>query len=56
MGNLAITEFITLDGVIEDPGGQSGWDRGGCDACGFSAGATAGIRADSSTVFLPPIR
>jgi dihydrofolate reductase len=29
MGKLVITEFLTLDGVMEDPGGQSGWDRGG---------------------------
>jgi dihydrofolate reductase len=29
MGKLAITEFITLDGVIEDPGGGESFDRGG---------------------------
>ena len=29
MGKLVITEFLTLDGVMEDPGGQSDWDRGG---------------------------
>ena len=29
MGKLAVTEFITLDGVIEDPGGSEGHERGG---------------------------
>src|SRR5436853_2999330 len=29
MGELVVTEFITLDGVIEDPGGSEGHDRGG---------------------------
>ena len=29
MGRIVVTEFISLDGVIEDPGGSEGWDRGG---------------------------
>jgi dihydrofolate reductase len=29
MGDLIVTEFITLDGVIEDPGGAEGHERGG---------------------------
>jgi dihydrofolate reductase len=29
MGNVVVTEFITLDGVIEDPGGSEGFERGG---------------------------
>src|SRR4029079_2836518 len=29
MGKLVVTEFITLDGVIEDPGGGEKFDRGG---------------------------
>jgi dihydrofolate reductase len=29
MGKLVVTEFITLDGVIEDPGGAEAFDRGG---------------------------
>jgi dihydrofolate reductase len=29
MGKLVVTEFITLDGVIEDPGGAEGFERGG---------------------------
>jgi dihydrofolate reductase len=29
MGKLVVTEFITLDGVIEDPGGAEDFDRGG---------------------------
>ena len=29
MGKLVVTEFITLDGVIEDPGGAESFERGG---------------------------
>ena len=29
MGNIVVTEFITLDGVVEDPGGSEDLDRGG---------------------------
>jgi dihydrofolate reductase len=29
MGKLVVTEFITVDGVIEDPGGAEKFDRGG---------------------------
>src|SRR5438552_101796 len=29
MGKLVVTEFITLDGVIEDPGGGETFERGG---------------------------
>jgi dihydrofolate reductase len=29
MGKLVITEFITLDGVIEDPGGAEDFEHGG---------------------------
>jgi dihydrofolate reductase len=29
MGKLVVTEFITLDGVIEDPGGSEGTPNGG---------------------------
>jgi hypothetical protein len=29
MGKLVVTEFITLDGIIEDPGGSEGTKRGG---------------------------
>jgi dihydrofolate reductase len=29
MGKLVVTEFISLDGVIEDPGGAEGFERGG---------------------------
>ena len=29
MGKLVITEFISLDGVIEDPGGAEGYRHGG---------------------------
>jgi dihydrofolate reductase len=29
MGDLVVTEFISLDGVIEDPGGAEGFKHGG---------------------------
>jgi dihydrofolate reductase len=29
MGKLIVTEFVTLDGVMEDPGGAEGFERGG---------------------------
>ncbi len=29
MGKVVVTEFITLDGVIQDPGGSGEYDRGG---------------------------
>jgi dihydrofolate reductase len=29
MGKLVVTEFLTLDGVMEDPGGGETFDRGG---------------------------
>jgi hypothetical protein len=29
MGKVVVSEFITLDGVIEDPGGAEGTEFGG---------------------------
>jgi dihydrofolate reductase len=29
MGKLVVSEFVTLDGVMEDPGGAEAFDRGG---------------------------
>src|SRR5690348_18260050 len=29
MRKLIVSEFVTLDGVMEDPGGSEGFDRGG---------------------------
>ena len=29
MARIVITEFMSLDGVIEDPGGAEEFDRGG---------------------------
>ena len=29
MGDVVVTEFISLDGVIEDPGGAEGFEHGG---------------------------
>jgi dihydrofolate reductase len=38
MGNIVISEFITLDGVIEDPGGAEGSPRGGWTSIGDGGG------------------
>src|SRR5512142_165243 len=29
MGRIIVSEFVTLDGVMEDPGGAEGFSRGG---------------------------
>jgi len=29
MGRIVVTEFVSLDGVVEDPGGVEGFARGG---------------------------
>jgi dihydrofolate reductase len=29
MGQVVVSQFISLDGVVEDPGGAEGFDRGG---------------------------
>jgi dihydrofolate reductase len=29
MAKIVVSQFMSLDGVIEDPGGSEGWDRGG---------------------------
>ncbi len=29
MGKLVVSQFITVDGVVEDPGGSEGFERGG---------------------------
>jgi dihydrofolate reductase len=29
MSKVVVSQFVTLDGVVEDPGGSEGWDRGG---------------------------
>jgi dihydrofolate reductase len=29
MGKVVVSQFISLDGVVEDPGGSEGFDRGG---------------------------
>jgi dihydrofolate reductase len=29
MGKLVVSQFVSVDGVIEDPGGSEDWDRGG---------------------------
>jgi dihydrofolate reductase len=38
MGNVVVSQFITVDGVVEDPGGAEGFDRGGW-AMRFDRGA-----------------
>lgn len=29
MGKVVVSQFISIDGVVEDPGGSEGWERGG---------------------------
>src|ERR1051325_7881573 len=29
MGNVVVSQFVTVDGVVEDPGGAEGFERGG---------------------------
>jgi dihydrofolate reductase len=29
MGKVVVSQFVTVDGVVEDPGGAEGFDRGG---------------------------
>ena len=29
MARIVVSQFVSLDGVFEDPGGSEGWDRGG---------------------------
>jgi dihydrofolate reductase len=29
MAKIVVSQFISVDGVVEDPGGSEGWDRGG---------------------------
>ena len=29
MGRIVVSQFISVDGVVEDPGGSEAWDRGG---------------------------
>jgi dihydrofolate reductase len=29
MGKVVVSQFVTLDGVVEDPGGSEGFERGG---------------------------
>ena len=29
MAKVVVSQFMSLDGVVEDPGGSEGWDRGG---------------------------
>jgi dihydrofolate reductase len=29
MAKIVVSQFVSVDGVMEDPGGSEGWDRGG---------------------------
>ena len=29
MAKIVVSQFVSVDGVFEDPGGSEGWDRGG---------------------------
>ena len=39
MGKLVVTEFVSIDGVFEDPGGSEGYEHGGC---GYSRTGSTG--------------
>ena len=53
MGKIIVTEFVSLDGVIEDPGGSEDYRHGGWsfDFAASTAVSTAAGLADS----LPPL-
>src|SRR4051794_20813023 len=38
MARVVVSQFVSVDGVIEDPGGSEGWERGGW-AFAFDRGA-----------------
>ena len=44
MGRIVVTEFISLDGVIEDPGGSENFKHGG-----WSFAISAATRRGSSS-------
>ena len=46
MGKLVITEFVSLDGVMEDPGGAESYEHGGWT---FTFEQGAGGRSSSSS-------
>ena len=29
MAKIVVSQFVTVDGVMEDPGGSEGWEHGG---------------------------
>ena len=45
MGRIIVTEFVSLDGVIEDPGGSEDYRHGG-----WSFGIPPGPRAEAAAV------
>ena len=42
MRKVIVSEFVTLDGVVEDPGGAEGFEHGGWDADGSDRKRLAG--------------
>ena len=44
MGRIVVTEFVSLDGVVEDPGGAEDFEHGG-----WASPSTAATRATSSS-------
>ena len=41
MGRIVVTEFVSLDGVMEGPGGDNDFARGALDASSSTAARTA---------------
>jgi dihydrofolate reductase len=44
MRKLAISTFLTLDGVMEDPGGSEGFEHGGWQRPYFDQDLASGVR------------
>ena len=46
MARIVVSQFVSLDGVFEDPGGSEGWDRGGDVLVNGSAQVIEVLRAN----------
>jgi radical SAM superfamily enzyme len=47
MGKLVVTEFVSVDGVFEDPGGSESFEHGGWTFC--TTAATRGTSSSSTS-------
>ena len=53
MGRIVVSEFMSLDGVIEDPGGAEGFEHGGWSFA-FDTGTSSPRRWASPSGATPP--